>query len=171
MRCLVEIHIPVWTGDRKQECRLARVFWVYVNCSGCARAAIGSLAILKMPWRQRGIAREIVPPLQHFQGFRVSFYRGNVSYVWAETLRARLFLFPVPCSLLPLHCPLRSRHPLGKSEFTPPPHTPESGSQTTRCRRDRRSPGGSRRRRPYRQRCGDWTWRSRTALCRGRCCG
>ena len=34
-------------------------------------------------------------PLQGFQGFRVSFYRGNVSFVLVVSFRARLFLFPV----------------------------------------------------------------------------
>ena len=33
--------------------------------------------------------------------FRTSFSRGNVSFVLAVTFRARLFLFPVPCSLFP----------------------------------------------------------------------
>ena len=32
--------------------------------------------------------------------FRTSFSRGNVSFVLAVTFRARLFLFPVPCSLI-----------------------------------------------------------------------
>ena len=43
-----------------------------------------------------------VSPLQVFQGFRVSFYRGNVSFVLVVSLRARPFLFPVPCSLFPV---------------------------------------------------------------------
>ena len=34
--------------------------------------------------------------------FRTSFSRGNVCFVLAVTFRARLFLFPVPCSLFPV---------------------------------------------------------------------
>ena len=45
-----------------------------------------------------------VSPLQVFQGFRVSFYRGNVSFVLVVSFRARLSLFPVPCSLYTSLC-------------------------------------------------------------------
>ena len=41
-----------------------------------------------------------------FKGFRVSFYRGNLCFGLVITLRARLFLFPVPCSLFPVPCSL-----------------------------------------------------------------
>ena len=54
-----------------------------------------------------------------FKGFRVSFYRGNLCFGLVITLRARLFLFPVPCSLFPLHYPLHFCHHPDKSEFYP----------------------------------------------------
>ena len=56
-------------------------------------------------------------PLQVFQGFLASFYRGNVPFVLVVSYRARLFLFPVPCSLFPLYFPLHIRNHLDKSEF------------------------------------------------------
>ncbi|MBR3273784.1 MAG: hypothetical protein IKF98_07675, partial [Clostridia bacterium] len=46
------------------------------------------------------------------------FRRGNVSFVLAATFRARLFLFPVDCSLFPLYYPLLFHQQLDKSEFT-----------------------------------------------------
>ena len=55
--------------------------------------------------------------LQGFQGFRVSYNRGNVSFVLVVSFRARLFLFPVDCSLFPSYSHLRSRQHLDKSEF------------------------------------------------------
>ena len=45
------------------------------------------------------------------------FCRGNVSFVYLVTFRARLFLFPVDCSLFPLYYPLHFRQHLDKSEF------------------------------------------------------
>ncbi|MBR3273505.1 MAG: hypothetical protein IKF98_06275, partial [Clostridia bacterium] len=46
------------------------------------------------------------------------FRRGNVPFVLAATFRARLFLFPVDCSLFPLYYPLLFHQQLDKSEFT-----------------------------------------------------
>ncbi|MBQ3303862.1 MAG: hypothetical protein IJH03_04890, partial [Clostridia bacterium] len=57
-----------------------------------------------------------LPPLQGFQGFH--FRRGNVPFVLAATFRARLFLFPVDCSLFPLYYPLLFHQQLDKSVFT-----------------------------------------------------
>ncbi|MBQ2633861.1 MAG: hypothetical protein IJF88_04705, partial [Oscillospiraceae bacterium] len=45
------------------------------------------------------------------------FRRGNVPFVLAATFRARLFLFPVDCSLFPLYYPLLFHQQLDKSEF------------------------------------------------------
>ncbi|MBQ9039942.1 MAG: hypothetical protein IJ119_10735, partial [Clostridia bacterium] len=46
------------------------------------------------------------------------FRRGNVPFVLAATFRARLFLFPVDCSLFPLYYPLLFHQQLDKSVFT-----------------------------------------------------
>ncbi|MBR2797774.1 MAG: hypothetical protein IKE17_08535, partial [Clostridia bacterium] len=48
------------------------------------------------------------------------FRRGNVPFVLAATFRARLFLFPVDCSLFPLYYPLLFHQQLDKSEFPRP---------------------------------------------------
>ncbi|MBR3274923.1 MAG: hypothetical protein IKF98_13530, partial [Clostridia bacterium] len=48
------------------------------------------------------------------------FRRGNVPFVLAATFRARLFLFPVDCSLFPLYYPLLFHQQLDKSEFPVP---------------------------------------------------
>ena len=53
-----------------------------------------------------------------FSGIPRLIYRGNVSFVLVVSLRARLFLFPVPCSLFPLYFPLRIRKQPDKSEVT-----------------------------------------------------
>ncbi|MBR3272878.1 MAG: hypothetical protein IKF98_03075, partial [Clostridia bacterium] len=42
-------------------------------------------------------------------------------FVLAATFRARLFLFPVDCSLFPLYYPLLFHQQLDKSEFTAAP--------------------------------------------------
>ncbi|MBR3273136.1 MAG: hypothetical protein IKF98_04400, partial [Clostridia bacterium] len=49
------------------------------------------------------------------------FRRGNVPFVLAATFRARLFLFPVDCSLFPLYYPLLFHQQPDKSEFASPP--------------------------------------------------
>ena len=56
----------------------------------------------RRPFRMNAVVASM-SPLQGFKGFRVSFYRGNVSFVLVVSFRSRLFLFPVPCSLFPLH--------------------------------------------------------------------
>ena len=50
------------------------------------------------PFRMNAVVASM-SSLQGFKGFRFSFYRGNVSFVLVASFRARLFLFPVPCSL------------------------------------------------------------------------
>ena len=48
------------------------------------------------------------------------FLRGNVSFIFDVTFRARLFLLPIPYSLLPLSAPLLYLKHLYKSEITRP---------------------------------------------------
>ena len=50
----------------------------------------------RRPFRMNAVVASM-SPLQGFQGFCVSFYRGNVSFALVVSFRARLFLFPVPC--------------------------------------------------------------------------
>ena len=57
---------------------------------------------------------------RRYRAFRDSilhFRRGNVPCVLAATFRARLFLFPVDCSLFPLYYPLLFHQQLDKSEY------------------------------------------------------
>ncbi|MBR2797168.1 MAG: hypothetical protein IKE17_05405, partial [Clostridia bacterium] len=57
---------------------------------------------------------------RRYRAFRDSilhFRRGNVPFLLAATFRARLFLFPVDCSLFPLYYPLLFHQQLDKSEF------------------------------------------------------
>ena len=55
-----------------------------------------------------------------FSGIPRLIYRGNVSFVLVVSFRARLFLFPVACSLFPFYFPLHIRKHLDKSELPPP---------------------------------------------------
>ena len=50
----------------------------------------------RRPFRMNAVVASM-SPLQGFQGFRVSFYRGNLCFGLVVPPRARLFLFPVPC--------------------------------------------------------------------------
>ena len=57
---------------------------------------------------------------RRYRAFRNSilhFRRGNVPFVLAATFRARLFLFPVDCSLFPFYYPLLFHQQLDKSEL------------------------------------------------------
>ncbi|MBQ3303921.1 MAG: hypothetical protein IJH03_05190, partial [Clostridia bacterium] len=59
-----------------------------------------------------------VSPIGPLQSFRTSPRRENVCSGMVVAFRARLFLFPVDCSLFPLYYPLLFHQQLDKSEFT-----------------------------------------------------
>ncbi|MBQ3476885.1 MAG: hypothetical protein IJH25_01775, partial [Clostridia bacterium] len=66
---------------------------------------------IRMPWRQIAAATGLSGILYFI------FCRGNVPFVLAATFRARLFLFPVDCSLFPLYYPLLFHQQFDKSVF------------------------------------------------------
>ena len=86
------------TGNREQGTGMAAAAWIMKSYMLQGRR----------PFLMNAVVASM-SPLQGFQGFRVSFYRGNVSFVLVVSLRARLFLFPFPCSLFPLIYPWRFR--------------------------------------------------------------
>ncbi|MBQ3304481.1 MAG: hypothetical protein IJH03_08085, partial [Clostridia bacterium] len=66
---------------------------------------------IRLPWRQIAAATGLSGSLY------CRFRRGNVPFVLAAIFRARLFLFPVDCSLFPLYYPLLFHQQLDKSVF------------------------------------------------------
>ncbi len=104
------------TGNREQGTGMAAGAWI-----------MKSYMLYRLrPFRMNAVVASM-SSLQGFKGFRFSFYRGNVSFVLVESFRARLFLFPVACSLFPLYFPLLIRKQLDKSDFPSLPtlyHTP-----------------------------------------------
>ena len=104
-------------GNREQEWRLPRTFRYCTSCSGLKglTSCRGNLP-LPFPANKNAVAADC----RRYRAFRDSilhFRRGNVPFVLAATFRARLFLFPVDCSLFPLYYPLLFHQQLDKSEF------------------------------------------------------
>ena len=131
-------------GNREQEWRLPRTFRYCTSCSGpkgltsCHPKGLTSC-------RPKGLTscRGNLPPAfpadknavaadcRRYRAFRDSilhFRRGNVPFVLAATFRARLFLFPVDCSLFPLYYPLLFHQQLDKSVFATLPHRTTAGA-------------------------------------------
>ena len=73
------------------------------------------------------------PPLQNFPRFRALFCRGNVSFVLIVMFRARLFLFPVDCSLFPLHYPLHFRTSARQISISPKRRRPKPSPLRKNC--------------------------------------
>jgi hypothetical protein len=71
---------------REQGTGMAAAAWIMKSYTLCRRR----------PFRMNTVVASM-SPLQGFQGFRVSFYRGNLCFGLVVSPRARLFLFPVPC--------------------------------------------------------------------------
>ena len=81
------------TGNREQGTGMAAAAWIMKSYTMHRRR----------PFRMNTVVASM-SPLQGFQGFLASFYRGNVPFVLVVSYRARLFLFPVPCSLCTSLC-------------------------------------------------------------------
>ena len=113
------------TGNREQEWRLPRTFRYCTSCSGtkgltsCRPKGLTSCRG-NLPPPFPADKNAVAADCRRYRAFRDSilhFRCGNVPFVLAATFRARLFLFPVDCSLFPLYYPLLFHQQRDKSVF------------------------------------------------------